>query len=110
MKLSEMLDEFCKVTGQTPNDELYSKLIHEEYDEWLDEYKPAAELKELADMVYVIFGYAKAKGWDLEEAVKRVHENNVGRCKQSDGSVKYREDGKVIKNKDYPKVNLEDLV
>jgi len=49
-------------------------------------------------------------GYDLDEAVRRVHENNVGRCVQPDGSVKRREDGKIIKNKDYPKVNLTDLV
>jgi predicted HAD superfamily Cof-like phosphohydrolase len=58
----------------------------------------------------VIYGYANAKGWDLAEAVLRVHNNNVGRCIQPDGSIKRRADGKVMKNPDYPKPNLSDLV
>jgi predicted HAD superfamily Cof-like phosphohydrolase len=68
------------------------------------------ELKELADLTYVIFGYARVRGWNLLEAVSRVHENNMGRCVQPDGSIKRREDGKVLKNPDYPAVDLSDLV
>jgi len=64
----------------------------------------------LADLVYVIYGFANAKGWDLDEAIRRVHVNNLGRCIQPDGTIQRRVDGKILKNKDYPKVNLEDLV
>jgi hypothetical protein len=46
----------------------------------------------------------------LDEAVRRVHENNLGRCIQPDGSVQRRADGKILKNKDYPAVDLSDLV
>jgi predicted HAD superfamily Cof-like phosphohydrolase len=72
--------------------------------------KPHDELKELADLVYVIYGYAYAKGWNLDEALKRVHENNVARMTQDDGTIKRREDGKIIKNPNTPKVKLHDLV
>ena len=108
----DMVAEFCKVTGQSPTPSLYVKLIGEEFDEWAKEgmRKSEADLKELADIVYVLYGYALAMGYDLDEAVRRVHENNVGRCVQPDGTVKRRADGKIIKNKDYPKVNLSDLV
>ncbi len=68
------------------------------------------EMKELTDLVYVIYGYALAKGFNLEEAVRRVHKNNLGRCIQPDGSVQRRPDGKILKNKDYPKVSLEGLI
>ena len=121
-----MVTEFAKVTGQKPDPELYADLVAEEYDEWGFEYNlgwsgeyrkhygqdylPANELKELSDLVYVIHGYANAKGWDLDEAIRRVHVNNVGRCVQPDGTVKRRADGKILKRKDYPKVNLDDLV
>jgi predicted HAD superfamily Cof-like phosphohydrolase len=87
-------------------------LIAEEADEWRSEYQhdtKAEQLKELADLVYVIYGFANAKGWDLDEAVRRVHENNLGRCIQPDGSVQRRADGKILKNKDYPAVDLSDL-
>jgi len=72
--------------------------------------KSEADLKELADLVYVLYGYANAMDYDLDTAVKRVHENNIGRCKQPDGSIKRRADGKIEKNKDYPKVKLGDLL
>ena len=108
----DMVAEFCKVTGQSPTPSLYVKLIGEEFDEWAKEgmRKSEADIKELADIVYVLYGYALAMGYDLDEAVRRVHENNVGRCVQPDGTVKRRADGKIIKNKDYPKVNLGDLL
>jgi len=112
----DMVREFAKITGQEPNPKMSSKLIVEEFNEWFAEafdLRPtgyASELKELSDLLYVVYGYANAKGWNLDEAVRRVHENNVGRCIQPDGSIKRREDGKIEKNKDYPKVQLEDLV
>lgn len=112
MTVSEMVQEFASVTGQTPTPSLYVKLIGEELDEWAKEgmRKSEKDLKELSDLVYVIYGYANAMGYDLDEAVRRVHENNVGRCIQSDGSVKRRADGKIEKNKNYPKVRLGDLL
>jgi len=108
----DMVAEFCKTTGQTPTPSLYVKLIGEEFDEWTSEgmIRGESELKELADLIYVLYGYALTMGYDLDEAVRRVHENNVGRCVQPDGTVKRREDGKIVKNKDFPKVDLSDLL
>lgn len=109
----DMVKEFSRVMQQLPNPALYAALIAEEADEWRSEYlhdTHASQLKELADLAYVVFGYANAKGWDLMEAIERVHINNIGRCLQPDGSVKRREDGKVMKNPNYPKVYLDDLV
>lgn len=111
MPVVEMVKEFSKVLDQTPDPNLYSRLITEEYQEWLlDVQTDVEELKELADLVYVVYGYANAKGYNLDEALRRVHANNLGRCIQPDGSILRREDGKIIKNKDYPKVDLRDLV
>ena len=120
---TEMIKEYAKVSGQKPDVGLYTDLMWEEFQEWEAEterdlgynlsssdHNPTAELKELADLLYVTYGYANARGWDVEEALKRVHENNLGRMYQPDGSIKRREDGKIIKNPDYPKVTLEDLI
>lgn len=108
---TEMVREFVTISGQKPNPDLYSKLISEEFYEWLEAYEGTQEeLKEMADLLYVIYGYANARGWDIEEAFRRVHENNLGRMYQPDGTIKRREDGKIIKNKDYPKVDLKDLI
>ena len=123
MTVMQMVKEFAEVMGQEPNALLSETLVDEEYEEWSFEvslqsgemskhyaqkYDPTKELKELSDLVYVIYGYANVCGWDLDEAVRRVHENNIGRCVQPDGSILRREDGKIIKNKDYPKVELGD--
>ena len=93
------------------------RLITEEYDEFINELDADEEdgidehnlIKEMADIVYVIYGMAVTYGWDLDEAVKRVHENNVGRMLQEDGTIKRREDGKIIKNPNFAKVDLTDL-
>jgi predicted HAD superfamily Cof-like phosphohydrolase len=108
--VTEMVLEFVTKTEQVPTDELYAQLIIEEYKEWLTSEDVMEEMKELTDLVYVIYGYALAKGFNLEEAVRRVHKNNLGRCIQPDGSVQRRPDGKILKNKEYPKVQLEDLM
>lgn len=119
----EMVKEFQKLMKQEPDPDLYLKLVQEEMVEWLDEvkffgfnnamgnpYNEKMELKELTDLLYVIYGYAATKGWDVMESFRRVHENNVGRCYQPDGSIRRRDDGKIVKNKDYPKVDLRGLV
>lgn len=92
-------------------------LIREEFREFSEacanEFKEATSedlLKELSDLVYVIYGYAAFRGWDLDEAVRRVHKNNMERCVWPDGTIRKRDDGKVMKNPDAPKVQLSDLV
>ena len=113
---TEMVKEYSKVSWQRPDALLYVTLIEEEFDEWQHEtlqimdYRPQLEIKELADLLYVIYGYANARGWDVEEALRRVHKNNMGRMRQPDGTLKRRADGKIIRNSEYPKVALEDLV
>lgn len=107
---SEMVREYIHVSDQTPDKLLYEGLIIEEYGEWVGADNDVEEIKELSDLIYVLYGYAHTRGWDLDEAVRRVHENNMGRMYQEDGTIWRRDDGKIIKNKSYPKVQLEDLV
>lgn len=111
----EMVKYFKKITNQEGSPQLYRKLIQEELSEWLEEANnpngsPTAELKELCDLIYVLYGYALSKGWNLDEALYRVHVSNILRVTQPDGTVKRREDGKIIKRENAPKVKLEDLV
>jgi NTP pyrophosphatase (non-canonical NTP hydrolase) len=111
MTVMGMVKEFSKVLDQKIDTALYTQLVIEEFDEWLAEGTCVEDdLKELADLVYVVYGYANACGYDLDEAIRRVHANNLGRCVQPDGSILRREDGKIIKNKAYPKVDLSDLI
>ena len=66
-------------------------------------------LKELADLVYVCYQYAANMGWDLDEAMYRVHESNMSKL-DDHGKPVLREDGKVLKGPNYSPPNLEDLV
>ena len=115
---ADMVEEYAVVTKQEGTEALYQRLIEEEYVELYEEMhtilRPTlnqqAELKEMADLIYVLYGYARVKGYNLDKAVERVHQNNMGRMYQPDGTILRRDDGKIMKNKEYPKVDLGDLV
>ena len=66
-------------------------------------------LKELADVIYVANGYAATFGWDLDEAVRRVHCSNMSKL-GPDGKPVLRDDGKVLKGDRYQEPDLSDLV
>ena len=66
-------------------------------------------LKELSDLVYVCYQYAANMNWDLDEALHRVHLSNMSKLDE-DGKPTYREDGKVLKSKNYRPPTLTDLV
>ena len=93
-------------------------LIVEEFKEFLDAENQllrdftinAADcLKELADLVYVCYQYAENLGWDLDEALYRVHLSNMTKL-GADGKPIRREDGKVLKGPNYQPPTLTDLV
>ena len=66
-------------------------------------------IKELSDLVYVCYQYAANMGWDLDEALRRVHRSNMSKLDE-DGKPTYREDGKVLKSANYQPPTLSDLV
>lgn len=66
-------------------------------------------LKELTDLLYVVYQYAAVMGWDLDEAYNRVHESNLSKL-NSDGKPVYRKDGKLLKGSNYQPPFLADLV
>jgi len=93
-------------------------LIIEEFKEFLEAdamlFRPSSVihqncLKELADLVYVCYQYAANMGWDLDEAMHRVHESNMSKLDEY-GKPVLREDGKVLKGPNYSPPNLEDLI
>ena len=93
-------------------------LIVEEFKEFLDAENQlllgftvnASDcLKELADLVYVCYQYAENLGWDLDEALNRVHQSNMSKL-DNNGNPIFREDGKVLKSSNYQPPNLSDLV
>jgi predicted HAD superfamily Cof-like phosphohydrolase len=93
-------------------------LIVEEFKEFLDAERQvipdlkrneADALKELGDLVYVCYQYATNMGWDLDEAMKRIHRSNMSKL-DDNGQPIYRHDGKVLKGPNYKEPNLTDIV
>lgn len=87
-------------------------LIDEEWSEFHEAFHFEAEseqLKELADLVYVAFQFAASQDWDLDEAMRRVHESNMSKLGE-DGKPIYRADGKVLKGPNYKPPYLNDLI
>jgi hypothetical protein len=89
------------------------KLIREEYEETMLElndmryfinnsspyeipYQKVLLAKELADLIYVIYGTAEELQIPLEEVFKAVHQNNMQKI-WPDGEVHYNEFGKILK-------------
>ena len=97
---------------------MQKNLIVEEFKEFLEAegmlFRNSASLhedamKELSDLVYVCYQYAENMGWDLDEALRRVHASNMSKLDE-DGKPTYRADGKVLKSKNYQPPTLSDLV
>jgi len=92
--------------------ETQKSLIDEEWSEFHEAYHlgtDTEELKELCDLVYVCYQYAANEGWDLDEAMRRVHQSNMSKLDEN-GKPIYRADGKVLKGPNYKPPNLDDLI
>jgi len=96
--------------------ELQHSLICEEYGEFDEAFSGELEgkisledqLKELADLVFVCYQYAAARGWNLDAAMHRVFHSNMS--KLVNGKPLRREDGKIMKGPNYEPPILEDLL
>jgi predicted HAD superfamily Cof-like phosphohydrolase len=65
-------------------------------------------VKELADLLYVIYGMAACFGINIDEAFRRVHESNMSKLDDMGIPVR-RADGKIMKGPNYRKPNMEGL-
>jgi len=130
MTVQEMLLEFHRAFNCSVDDrsedvvKARSTLILEEYVElrgelvnlWEDLFRGRDTYtsllymaKELADLVYVIYGTAVALGIDLDKAVELVHTSNMSKV-GDDGLPQYREDGKVLKGPNYKAPDMTSTV
>lgn len=94
-------------------DELEDALIELEmgvYHHSHDQHELLAHLfKELADLQYVLSGFASTFGIPLEDVFDRVHASNMSKLGE-DGKPLYREDGKILKGPNYKEPDLSDIV
>jgi len=83
-------------------------LVEEECKEFLEAKTPEERLKELCDILYVVYGFGHRSLEDVDAAFNRVHESNMSKL-GDDGKPLYREDGKVLKGPNYKPPYLGDL-
>lgn len=101
---------FLKAVGQeipnapqpTTSDqaELYKTLIKEEVDEFWDAEAVSDDVEEIDacfDMMWVIVGYMKSRGWDCEGIWDEGAKSNLAKIDPATGLVKRRADGKILK-------------
>ena len=90
---------------------LYQDLITEEYCEFITEKDPVAKQKEILDTLWVIIQYANAQGWDLDKSMSLLVQEYKSKFYTKDGKFepKYREDGKLLKNTGFKKLDLQEL-
>ena len=93
----------CGQTANMPNPsqaELYKKLIQEEVKEFWDAEAVSDEVEEIDacfDMIWVIVGYMKSRGWDCEGIWDEGAKSNLCKIDAKTGKVIKREDGKILK-------------
>ena len=122
-KQIEQVKEFNKVFGIEHNNTptLISKeewglrddLMEEELNEYNDAcvYKNLTEVADaLGDMLYILCGTILAHGMQdkITEVFDEIHRSNMSKIE--DGVVLRREDGKVLKGKNYFKPNIEQIL
>jgi predicted HAD superfamily Cof-like phosphohydrolase len=86
--------------NRSDQSDLYMKLIQEEYTELMDAEAVSddAEICDACfDLMWVIVGYMKSRGWDCENIWDEGAQSNLSKIDSATGKVKKREDGKILK-------------
>ena len=103
------VEVFLQACGQAhantpvpPNDlsNLYLKLIEEESTEFWDAVEAKDDVEQIDacfDVMWVIIGYMKARGWDCEGIWDEGARSNLSKIDLETMKVIRREDGKILK-------------
>ena len=115
-EMNKDVNTFIEACDQTPSKQnvlLYKGLIREEYIEFLDAYISNDDVEQLdacMDMIWVILGYCKMKGFDVDGAWAEVARSNLAKINSETGKVIKREDGKVLKPEGWTPPALDSFV
>ena len=107
----EQFDIHISTTPSIPDDAtqiLRNRLIQEEFEEFQEAIQRQdlpSMAKELADLLYVVYGTAVSLGIDMEPVFKEVHRSNMSKV----GGYK-REDGKWVKPPTYSPASLDAII
>jgi predicted HAD superfamily Cof-like phosphohydrolase len=92
--------EACDQKPSSETNELYSRLINEEFTEFCLAKAQEDEVEQLdacMDMIWVILGFCHMKGYDVTGAWNEVSKSNLCKIDSATGKVIKRHDGKILK-------------
>lgn len=88
--------------------------FHEEIKEIrdaIDACQSAEELDGYVDLIYIILGTCHLRGWDFNEAWRRVHEANMKKERAHSGNPgKYGDSADIVKPQGWVAPSMQDLV
>lgn len=98
---------------ESPQSRLYAKLIAEEYAEFCEaviDNDDTEKADACFDMIWVIIGYMRSRGWDCNEIWNEGAKSNLSKIDPTTGLVRRREDGKILKPEGWQEPNFEQFV
>lgn len=104
---------FDKVHPSGTSGRLYTDLIREEFEEWLQEESGTPEdFKEICDLIWVCIMYTIEHKYPLELGMKALGEEFVSKMVDDNGNLcpTYRADGKMLKGKHFHKADFRKLL
>lgn len=116
MKSVQMaLAELLAVTEERMPDKKdgYTKYIQEEFNEFIAEKDGTPEqAKELGDLLWVVIQKANKQGYDLGKILQMLVDEYSSKFYDENGKFNpiYREDGKLLKNKGFKKLDLTKIL
>ena len=103
MRMSLIAEEFAELMGAVYGPRARAIIEAATADEGERDVIEAADA--LADLVYVVYGMAIESGMNLDSVLAEVQASNLSKL-MPDGSVKLREDGKVLKGPNFFQPNI----
>ncbi|WP_318656531.1 pyrophosphohydrolase domain-containing protein [Scrofimicrobium canadense] len=101
MRMSLITEEFAELYGAVYGPDAEAAILDAAQAVPDDNNRDVVETADaLADLVYVIYGMALECGIDLDAVLAEVQRSNLSKL-MPDGSVKRREDGKVLKGPNF---------
>ena len=116
------VERFLNAVGQNPptfpvpenvQSDLYKGLIKEEIKEFWDADEANDDVERLDacfDMIWVIVGYARSRGWDINKAWEHGAGTNLAKIDSETGLVRRREDGKILKPEGWQEPNFKQFI
>lgn len=110
---------FMRACGQTTHganasqSEMYRELIDEEFSEMLEAESDGNAVEEfdaVLDQIVVLIGYGLSRGWPMDEGWAEVMRSNMAKIDPHSGTVRRREDGKILKPEGWTPPDLASLL